>query len=156
MLAKTKTDKSNPIAKNNVFDFVGSNGIFQASPSVVKFAGFEVGKTHTLKVRMINNSPAPQRLHVLPPQTPYFKIRYNKKGMVPTGVSEDIYIQFTPALDQGYKYYYDSIRIHCEGDKILIPVHAFPVINSRRPSIELFPKLIDLGRNCMIGESMHK
>jgi len=59
MLAKTKTDKSNPIANNNVFDFVGSNGIFQASPSVVKFAGFEVGKTHTLKVRMINNSPAP-------------------------------------------------------------------------------------------------
>jgi hypothetical protein len=28
MLGKTKTDKSNPIAKNNVFDFVGSNGIF--------------------------------------------------------------------------------------------------------------------------------
>jgi hypothetical protein len=28
----------------------------------------------------------------LPPQTPYFKIRYNKKGMVPTGVSEDIYV----------------------------------------------------------------
>lgn len=153
MLGKTKTDKSNPIAKNNVFDFVGSNGIFQASPSVVKFAGFEVGKTHTLKVRMINNSPAPQRLHVLPPQTPYFKIRYNKKGMVPTGVSEDIYIQFTPAPDQGYKYYYDSIRIHCEGDKILIPVHAFPVINSKRPTAELFPKIIDMGKNCRIGDN---
>jgi hypothetical protein len=102
---------------------------------------------------MINNSPAPQRLHVLPPQTPYFKIRYNKKGMVPTGVSEDIYIQFTPDKDQGYKYYYDSIRIHCEGDKILIPVHAFPVINSKRPTAELFPKIIDLGKNCRIGDS---
>lgn len=28
MLAKTKTDKTNPIAVNNVYDFVGSNGIF--------------------------------------------------------------------------------------------------------------------------------
>lgn len=59
MLAKTKTIKTNPIAVNNTFDTVGSNGIFQASPAVVKFAGFEANKTHTLKVRMINISPAP-------------------------------------------------------------------------------------------------
>jgi hypothetical protein len=75
---------------------VGSNGIFGAQPSVVKFAGFETLKTHTLKVRLINNSPAPQRLHILPPQTPYFKIKYNKKGMIPSGIAEDIYVQFTP------------------------------------------------------------
>lgn len=61
-------------------------------PSVLKFAGFETNKTHTMKLRILNNSPAPQRLHVLPPQTPYFKIRYNKKGMLPTGVAEDIYV----------------------------------------------------------------
>ena len=41
------------------YDNVGSNGIFGANPSVVKFAGFEIRKTHTLKVRLINNSPAP-------------------------------------------------------------------------------------------------
>ena len=156
MLAKTKTDKTNPIAVNNVYDFVGSNGIFQASPSVCKFAGFETGKTHTLKVRLINNSPAPQRIHILPPQTPFFKIKYNKKGLVPTGVSEDIYVQFTPAIEQGEKYYYDSIRIHCEGDKILIPIHAFPVINSKRPSDQLFPKLIDLGRNVALHSNHEK
>lgn len=55
--------------------------------------------------------------------------------MVPTGVSEDIYVQFTPTSQPddtmaAYKYYYDTIRIHCEGDKILIPIHAYPVINS--------------------------
>jgi hypothetical protein len=56
--------------------------------------------------------------------------------MVPTGVSEDIYVQFTPTSQvpsdtlSAYKYYYDTIRIHCEGDKILIPIHAYPVINS--------------------------
>ena len=103
-----------------------------------------------MKLRMINNSPAPQRLHILPPQTSYFKIRCHKKGMIPTGCSEDIYIQFTPAAD-GYKYYYDSVRIHCDGDKILIPIHAFPVINSTQD--ELFPSFIDMGRGCLIGQS---
>ena len=31
----------------DVYDTVGSNGIFGANPSVVKFAGFEIRKTHT-------------------------------------------------------------------------------------------------------------
>ena len=106
-----------------------------------------------MKLRLINNSSAPQRLHILPPQTKYFKIRYQKKGMIPTGVAEDIYIQFTPAVDE-YKYYYDSVRIHCDGDKILIPIHAFPVINSAQD--ELFPKFIDMGRACEIGQSYSK
>jgi len=133
MLAKTKTDKANYLTKFNKFDAVGSNGLFGASPSIVRFAGFELRKTHTLKVKLINNSPAPQRLHILPPSTPYFKIKYNKKGMIPSGISEDIYVQFTP--NDEYKYFYDCIRIHCEGDKILIPIHAYPVINSKKDSL---------------------
>lgn len=106
-----------------------------------------------MKVRLINTSPAPQRLHILPPQTPYFKIRYHKKGMVPTGVAEEIYVQFTPAADQ-YKYYYDTIRIHCEGDKILIPIHAYPVINSKLDNI--LPKVIDMGVGCRLGQHYSK
>ena len=102
LLNKTKTDKTNTLIKKSnyyntlintgVYDTVGSNGIFGANPSVVKFAGFEIRKTHTLKVRLINNSPAPQRLHILPPSTPYFKIKYSKKGMVPSGIAEEIYV----------------------------------------------------------------
>ena len=153
MIAKTKTDKSVSIAKKHMYDTVGSNGLFCASPSVVKFAGFKTNKTHTIKLRLINNSPAPQRLHILPPQTKYFKIRCQKKGMIPTGVAEEIYIQFTPAVDE-YKYYYDSLRIHCDGDKILIPIHAFPVINSSKD--ELFPKFIDMGKACQIGQTYMK
>ena len=132
-----------------MYDTVGSNGIFAASPSVVKFAGFEIRKTHTQRVRLINNSPAPQRLHIFPPSTPYFKIRYNKKGMVPSGIAEEIYVQFTP--NDEYKYFYDAIRIHCEGDKILIPIHAFPVINTKKD--ELIPSFIDMGRNLKVGET---
>lgn len=59
MLQKVKGPNINTIAAKNTFDTVGSNGIFQASPAVMKFAGFEANKTHTLKLRIINNSPAP-------------------------------------------------------------------------------------------------
>ena len=92
MLAKTKTDKVHHLLKHNQFDAVGTNGFFGASPNIVRFAGFELRKTHTLKVKLINNSPAPQRLHILPPSTPFFKIKYHKKGMIPSGISEDIYV----------------------------------------------------------------
>lgn len=46
------------------------------------------------------------------------------------------------------------MRIHCDGDKILIPIHAFPVINSSQD--ELFPNYIDMGRACAIGQSYTK
>ena len=118
----------------------------------MRFAGFELRKTHTLKVKLINNSPAPQRLHILPPATPYFKIKYHKKGMIPSGISEDIYVQFTP--NEEYKYFYDSIRIHCEGDKILIPIHAYPVINTKLDSY--FPNKIDMGQGLKLGQSYSK
>ena len=59
LVGKPKNDKSVSIAKKFAYDTVGSNGIFQASPSVIKFAGFETNKTHTMKLKLINNSPAP-------------------------------------------------------------------------------------------------
>jgi hypothetical protein len=59
IIAKTKTDKVNPLAKKNQFESVGTNGFFTALPGVIKFAGFETNKTHTMKLRILNNSPAP-------------------------------------------------------------------------------------------------
>lgn len=59
LLQKTITEKNNYLSFNNKFDAVGSNGLFGANPSMVKFAGYELRKTHTLKVKLINNSPAP-------------------------------------------------------------------------------------------------
>lgn len=108
------------------------------------FAGFELNKTHTLKVRILNVSPSPQRIHVLPPSTKYFKIRYHKKGMVPPGVSEDIYISFTPSDN---RFYEDSLRINCLGDSIRVPLHAFPVIHKTKRN-QVLP-LMDLGRHSL-------
>ena len=131
---------------------VGQNGVFASSPPVVKFAGFELLKTHTIKVRLINLSPAPQRLHILPPMTQLFKIKYRKKGMIPSGAEEEIYVQFTPT--EQYNYHYDCIRIHCESDKITIPIHAFPVINSKKD--ELIPSVLDMGKHKKVGQTYTK
>ena len=79
-------------------------------------------------------------MQILPPNTPYFKVHYNKKGVVPSGVSEDIYVTFEP---NDYKYYYDHIRIHCDGQNLLVPVHGFPVINGE--SDQLLPAHVDFG-----------
>lgn len=72
--------------------------------------------------------------------------------MIPSGISEDIYVQFTP--NDEYKYFYDSIRIHCEGDKILIPIHAYPVINTKKD--QLLPASIDIGKGCKVGQKYVK
>ena len=61
-------------------------------PPEVKFRGFEILKTHIQKVRIINNSDKPQRLIVLAPSTPNFKIKYGKKAKLPPGIGEDIYV----------------------------------------------------------------
>lgn len=72
--------------------------------------------------------------------------------MIPTGVTEDIFVQFSPGFD--YRYFYDSIRIHVEGDKILIPIHAYPVINTKKDS--LLPVKIDMGDGCKVGQTYKK
>jgi hypothetical protein len=43
--------------------------MFQADPHVIKFEGYETGRTHTLKFNLINKSSIPQRVHILPTMT---------------------------------------------------------------------------------------
>jgi hypothetical protein len=64
---------------------------------VVKFSGFELGKLNITKVKIINTASKPQRVHILPPTTPYFSIKFDKKGQLVPGMSEDVYIHFTPS-----------------------------------------------------------
>ena len=42
-----------------------------------------------------------------------------------------------------FRYHYDCIRVHCAGEKILVPIHGFPVINYEKD--KLIPSLINFG-----------
>lgn len=53
-----------------------------------------------------------------------------------------------------YRYYYDTIRIHYEGNKILILVHTYPVINA--DYMYQIPKMIDLGSGCKLEQTYLK
>jgi hypothetical protein len=69
----------------------------ELEPSVAKFAGFEVGKLNILKVKLVNTSPFPQRVHILPPTSNFFQIKCDKKGLLASGMHEEIYIYFKPS-----------------------------------------------------------
>mmetsp|Transcript_21541 Transcript_21541/g.50695 ORF Transcript_21541/g.50695 Transcript_21541/m.50695 type:complete len:904 (+) Transcript_21541:118-2829(+) len=113
------------------------NALFECRPSVVHFGGFLLGHDHQQTVKILNISGASHRIHVLQPQTPFFKFRASKKGVVPPGLSEEILIEFSPTE---WRYYYDCIRIHTEDENLLVPIHAYPVVNEVD-----FPKALDLG-----------
>jgi hypothetical protein len=82
--------------KIDTYELIGSNGSIQIEPKIVKFPGFEIGKLNITKVKVINASTKAQRVHILSPSTPYFTIKFEKKGQLVSGMSEDIYIHFTP------------------------------------------------------------
>ena len=130
----------NRLRENYKYDNEGENGLFEASPRIVKISGFELNKKIMTKIDIINKSKYSERIIILPPTSPNFKIRYTKRGQIPPGLSETIYLIFTP---NEYKYYTDNICINCPGNKIIIPIHAYPRMNIFVK--EYIPKLIDFG-----------
>ncbi|RLW04876.1 hypothetical protein DV515_00005659 [Chloebia gouldiae] len=52
--------------------------VVQAEPAVLHYGGYEVGKHHQQMLKLINISTNTVNLHIIPPQTIYFQIKYNK------------------------------------------------------------------------------
>ena len=140
----------NRLREDYKYDNEGENGLFEASPRIVKIAGFELNKRIMTKINIINKSKYTERIIILQPTTPNFKIKYTKRGQIAPGLSETIYLFFTPGE---YKYYTDNICINCPGNKIIIPIHAYPRMNIFVK--EYIPKLIDFG-NVTIDTSVTK
>ena len=84
-----------------MYDKVGTTGFVIADPASIIYEGFEKMKLNIKKLKIINNSTKPQRVHILPPTSSFFRIHFNKKGNLAPGVSEEVSVHFSP---NEYKY----------------------------------------------------
>mmetsp|Transcript_116740 Transcript_116740/g.330240 ORF Transcript_116740/g.330240 Transcript_116740/m.330240 type:complete len:846 (+) Transcript_116740:3-2540(+) len=128
-----------PILEKGVFAQLQRNDVVEARPQVLHFGGFQIHKRHTLCLRIMNISPSSLRVTIIAPTTPYFKLDYDKKGLLAPGMGEEITVVFEP---HEWRYYHDTVKIFCGelSENLVVPIHAYPSANE----ITL-PKIVDFG-----------
>ncbi|XP_054479993.1 cilia- and flagella-associated protein 221 [Anoplopoma fimbria] len=128
---------TNPLLESKIYAKLKSNSLIQAEPSELHFSGFELGKDYIKILKLINISSEVMNIHIIPTQTKHFQTTYTKKYRLIPGLAYTLKVRLCP---DEWRYFYDCIRVHCKGEEnLLIPVHAYPVIDDLHipPHIDL-------------------
>ncbi|MEQ2220562.1 hypothetical protein ILYODFUR_006694 [Ilyodon furcidens] len=150
LVEETRSRASIPthLLDSKIYAKLKSNSQIQAEPSELHFSSFELGKNYTKILKLINTSSEAINIHIIPTQTKYFQTTYTKKCRLIPGLAYTLEVAFCP---EEWRYFYDCIRVHCKGEEnLLIPVHAYPVIDDLH-----IPPHIDLAA-VPLGQSVHR
>ena len=137
----TKKKITSTSLEREMYSKISSNNVLTAMPSVLHFSGFTLNVPHRIKVRIVNVSVDSTRMHIFYPRSDVFSGKCAKKGTIYAGMAEEIEIVFTPT---SYQYYYDVLKIQHESGNLMIPIHAYPVINEIK-----FPRYYDFGTHAL-------
>jgi hypothetical protein len=82
---------------------VEKTGFIIADPGCIMYEGYETMKLNIKKLKIINNSTKAQRVNILPPSSPFFRVHFNKKGSLAPGIPEEVAVHFAP---NEYRFWY--------------------------------------------------
>lgn len=139
----------NPLLEKWSFEQLQRNDIIETRPHILHFGGFQIHKVHTQVLHIVNISGSSIRVSIIGPSTQWFKIDFDKKGLLAPGMSEDITVMFEP---HEWRYYYDTIQIFCgeNAENLVVPIHGYPSANDI-----VLPRILDFG-SVAIGTSRTK
>ncbi|KAK5600320.1 hypothetical protein CRENBAI_026797 [Crenichthys baileyi] len=145
---RSRASIPNHLLESKIYAKLKSNSQIQAEPLELHFSSFELGKNYTKILKLINISSEAINIHIIPTLTKYFQTTYTKKCRLIPGLAYTLKVAFCP---EEWRYFYDCIRVHCKGEEnLLIPVHAYPVIDDLH-----IPPHIDLAA-VPLGQSVHR
>lgn len=141
---RSRVSTPNHLLESKFYGKLKSNQI-QAEPAEVHFSGFELRKKYCNFFKLINISTEVMNIHIIPTQTKHFQTTYTKKYRLVPGLAYTVKVQFCP---DEWRYFYDCIRVHCKGEEnLLIPVHAYPVIDDLHIPARIDLPAVPFGRS---------
>ncbi|KAM8903558.1 cilia- and flagella-associated protein 221 isoform 2-T3 [Spinachia spinachia] len=143
--SRSRANTPNHLLESKIFSKLKSNTLIQAEPPELHFCGFELGKDYKKILKVINISSEVMNIHIIPTQTKHFQTAYTKKYRLIPGLAYTVTVRLCP---DEWRYFYDCIRVHCKGEEnLLIPVHAYPVIDDLHVPAHIDLSAVPLGQS---------